>query len=118
MAEGGEAPGLVLGESFLARDALLARAAQAAGGFAALGVGAGDAVALLLRNDLPFFEASFAAAHLGAYAVPFNWHATAHEVAYLLGDCGARVLVGHADLLERVRAAIPGDVAVFAVETP
>ncbi len=118
MAPAGQAPGLVLGERFLARDELSARAARAAGGFAALGVGAGDAVALLMRNDLPFFEASFAAAHLGAYAVPFNWHATAHEVAYLLRDCGARVLVGHADLLARIGDAIPEGVAVFAVETP
>ena len=118
MTQPGEAPGLALGERFLARDELLARAARAAGGFAALGIGEGDAVALLLRNDLPFFEASLGAAHLGAYAVPFNWHATVHEIAYLLRDCGARVLIGHADLLARLHEAIPKDVAVFAVETP
>src|SRR5579864_7821727 len=104
---------LQLGEEVLTRDALFARAGRAASGFAALGVGAGDAVALLLRNDFPFFEASFGAANLGAYAVPFNWHATAHEVAYLLGDCRARVLVAHADLLEQVESAIPAGVTVL-----
>ena len=109
---------LQLGEEVLTRDALLARAGRAASGFAALGVGADDAVALLVRNDLPFFEASFGTAHLGAFAVPFNWHATAHEVAYLLKDCGARVLVAHADLLQQVETAVPADVAVLAVEPP
>ena len=112
------ATGLRLGEQFLSRAELLVRAGKAAGGFAALGIGAGDAVGLLMRNDLPFFEASFGAAYLGAYAVPLNWHATAHEVGYLLGDCGARVLVGHADLLARVREAIPPRVTVLAVAPP
>ncbi|HUH84845.1 MAG TPA: acyl-CoA synthetase [Stellaceae bacterium] len=112
------APLLRLGEEMLTRDALLAGAGRAASGFAALGIGADDAVALLLRNDFPFFEASLGTAHLGAYAVPFNWHASAHEVAYLLKDCGARVLVAHADLLHLVETAIPPGVKVLAVEPP
>jgi long-chain acyl-CoA synthetase len=107
-----------LGDETLRRDALLERAGRVASGFAALGVGAGDAVAMLLRNDLAFFEASFGAANLGAYAVPFNWHATAHEVAHLLQDCGARVLVAHSDLLERIERVIPPGVTVLAVEPP
>jgi long-chain acyl-CoA synthetase len=114
----GPRPGVLLGGNFVARDELYARAARAASGFAALGVGAGDTVALLLRNDIPFFEASFAAAHLGAYAVPFNWHATAQEIAYLIRDCGARVLVGHVDLLARLGGATPADVIVLAASPP
>jgi long-chain acyl-CoA synthetase len=111
-----DAPGLYLGERFLSRDALLARAARAAGGFAALGIGAGDTVALLLRNDLPFFEASYGAANLGAYAVPINFHARAEEVDHVLRDCGARILVGHSDLLNGVRDGIPSGVHILAVE--
>ncbi len=38
------------------------RARQAAGGFAGLGVGEGDAVALMLRNDIAGFEATLGAA--------------------------------------------------------
>ena len=109
-------PGLRLGERFLARDALMADAARAAGGFAALGIGEGDSVALLLRNDLPFFTASYGAAALGAYAVPINFHARAHEVDYLLRDCRARVLVGHSDLLRGVADGIPPGIPVIAVE--
>ena len=49
-------------------DEIMEGAARAAGGFAELGVRAGDAIAVVLRNDFPFFEASFAAQRIGAYA--------------------------------------------------
>ncbi len=94
------------------------RIARAASGFAALGVRQGDCVALLLRNDFAFLEASLAAVRLGAYAVPINWHFKADEVAYVLADCGAKVLVAHADLLAAVAGADPRRREVLAVETP
>ena len=56
------------------RDALMERARRAASGLAALGVREGGCIALLLRNDFAFLEASQAAAMLGAYVVPINWH--------------------------------------------
>ena len=92
-------------DRFLSRPTLQARARQAAGGFAGMGLGAGDTVALLMRNDLAFLEASLAAAHIGAYAVPLNWHATAADVAYILQDCQAKALVAHADKSAARRAA-------------
>jgi long-chain acyl-CoA synthetase len=95
-----------------------ARAAQAAAGFAALGVGVGDAVALFLRNDIAVFEAGAAAGLVGAYAVPINFHLVAEEAGYILRDCAARVLVVHADLLARIEDGIPSGVTVLVVETP
>ncbi len=62
------------GERRLGIGELMRRARQAAGGFASLGVGEGDAVALMLRNDIAGFEATLGAAMLGAYPVPVNWH--------------------------------------------
>ena len=102
------------------RDAetLTRRAAQAASGFEKLGVGAGDGIALYLRNDFPFFEGSIAAGMLGAYPVPVNWHYTADEAAYLLNDSGVKALVIHADLLGPIQSVIPKNVAVLVVETP
>jgi acyl-CoA synthetase (AMP-forming)/AMP-acid ligase II len=94
------------------------RAARAATGLAALGVGRGDAVALFLRNDIATFEAGAAAGLLGAYAVPINFHLVAEEAGYILRDCGARVLVVHADLLPRIEDGIPGGVTVLVVATP
>ncbi len=93
------------------------RAGRAAAGFAARGIGPGDCVALLLRNDIAFLEASLAAGLLGAYAVPINWHWKPAEIAYLLDDCEARVVVAHADLLPLLAEAPPG-IHVIAVPTP
>jgi long-chain acyl-CoA synthetase len=110
--------GLVSGARTLSASAFAERIARAASGFVALGVRQGDCVALLLRNDFAFLEASLAAVRLGAYAVPINWHFKADEVAYVLTDCGAKALVAHADLLAPVAHAIPAGVEVLAVSTP
>jgi long-chain acyl-CoA synthetase len=109
---------IISGERQLSLDTLQERAARAAKGLAALGVREGDRVALLLRNDIAFLEASLAAIRLGVYPVPINWHNTAEEVAYVLADCGARVLVAHADLLRAVRDAVPAGLRVLGVPTP
>jgi long-chain acyl-CoA synthetase len=55
---------LISGEREVSRDEIMEVAGRAASGFAALGVGPGDAVAVVLRNDFPFFEASYAAQRL------------------------------------------------------
>lgn len=99
-------------------DELTRRAQQAATGFESLGIGAGDGVALYLRNDFPFFEAGQGAGMLGAYAVPVNWHYTADEARYLFQDSGVKAIVIHADLLGPVRDAVPGGVKLLVVPTP
>nr|XP_061804788.1 feruloyl-CoA synthase-like [Nerophis lumbriciformis] len=76
-----------------------ARSRQAASALHDLGVWQGDQVALLMRNDFAFFEATLGASLLGASPVPLNWHLNAEEIAHILDDCGAKVLVAHADLL-------------------
>ena len=78
----------------------------------------GDTVALYLRNDLPFFEASYAAGLIGAYPTPVNWHYTPDEAAYLFENSGARAIVIHADLIAPIRAALPDGVPVLVVPTP
>jgi long-chain acyl-CoA synthetase len=110
--------GLVSGTRELPAPAFAERIARAASGFAALGVRQGDCVALLLRNDFAFLEASLAAVRIGAYAVPINWHFKGDEIAYILDDCGAKVLVAHADLLAPVTDAIPAGVQVLTAATP
>lgn len=91
---------------------------RAAAGFAALGVGKGDAVAIMLRNDFPFSIASAAAGQLGAYPVPVNWHYTEDEADYLFKNCAAKIIVIHADLLSGIEAALPEGVPVLVVPTP
>jgi long-chain acyl-CoA synthetase len=109
---------LISGERAIELAALHQRAARAAGGYRALGIGEGGAVALMLRNDFAFFEASMAAALVGAYATPLNWHFTAEEAGYILRDSDARALVVHADLWPQIAAGVPEGIAVFAVPVP
>jgi long-chain acyl-CoA synthetase len=91
---------------------------RAAGGLRALGVAEDDSVALMLRNDFATFEVNVAAGHLGAYAVPINWHFTAEEAGYILADSRAKVLVIHADLLAQIASGIPIGMKVLVVPTP
>jgi long-chain acyl-CoA synthetase len=109
--------GLVSGTRSLTHADVDQRVRRVASGFRALGVKAGDCVALLMRNDLAFIETSFAAQAVGAYAVPINWHFKAEEIAYILADCAARVLMGHADLLAPIVRELPALTAI-AVATP
>ncbi len=109
---------ILSGDRVLSRERLFERASRASTGFNSLGVGAGDAIAIMLRNDFPFLEATFAAGRLGAHAVPINWHFMAEETAHILLDSRAKALVVHADLLPQIEAALPEDVTVLVVETP
>jgi long-chain acyl-CoA synthetase len=111
-------PGIAAGERFRPWTEIQARAVRAAGGFAALGVGEDDCVALMLRNDFATFEVNMAAGQLGAYAVPINWHFTPEEAGYILRDCAAKVLVAHSDLLAQIASGIPAGVQVLAVPVP
>jgi long-chain acyl-CoA synthetase len=110
--------GIASGSRRVDQKDLDARAQRMAGGLAGLGVGPGDCVAILMRNDIPYLIASYGAIALGAFAVPINWHFKADEIGYVLADSGAKVLVAHADLLLAARDAIPPGVPLLAVETP
>ncbi len=109
---------LISGDRCRSQADVRIRADRAAEGLTRLGVGVGDAVALLLRNDIAFFEASLAALRAGASPVPVNWHGTPAETAFVVRDCGAKVLIGHEDLLEPVLPDLPPDIPVLVVETP
>ncbi|WP_421931038.1 acyl-CoA synthetase [Phenylobacterium sp.] len=109
---------IISGERRLSSAALNERASRAATGLASLGVGAGDLIAIYLRNDLAFLEATFAAGLLGAYPTPVNWHYAEAEARYLFENSGARAIIIHADLIEGVRAALPPGVPVLVVPTP
>jgi long-chain acyl-CoA synthetase len=93
---------VVSGENSRSADQVSDRVGRIAAGLEQLGIGPGGAFAILMRNDISFLEACAGAARLGAYAVPLNWHLAPDEIAYVLADCEAKVLVAHADLLDLV----------------
>jgi long-chain acyl-CoA synthetase len=109
---------LVCGERRMSGAALRLNADRAARGLHSLGVRQGDAVAVMMRNDLPYLEAMLAVSRLGAYLVAVNWHFQPEEAGYLLADSGARLLVIHADLFAKVQHVVPPGVTVIVADTP
>ena len=91
--------GIISGERRRDHAEVADRAGRIAGGLQQLGVRQGDSVCMLMRNDIAFIEAAYAAMRLGAYAVPVNWHFKPEEINYVLKDSGTPVLIGHADML-------------------
>ena len=57
------------------------------------GIGAGDRVAFHDQNDVRFIITLFAVAYLGAVFVPLNFRLSGVELADMLGDCDARLLI-------------------------
>jgi long-chain acyl-CoA synthetase len=82
-----------------------------AAGLVTRGLHAGDRVALLLGNSVEFVIAYFGAARAGLVSVPLNPAYTSAEVAVLLADSAARMLIVQPST-ERVgeesAAALPG----------
>lgn len=106
---------IIAGDLSLTRDALVARGEQVAAGLAAMGVREGDVIAVLLRNGMPYLEIIQACKRLGCYYCPINWHYTADEVAFLVADSGAKVLIAEDDLWHQVHAALPAGLPALRV---
>jgi long-chain acyl-CoA synthetase len=76
-----------------------------------LGVKKGDRVALLLGNNIAFPLALFASARAGAVSVPINKRFVAGEIAFILNNSGAGVVVVHPDNwneCSRAKRSAPG----------
>ena len=69
------------------------RVSRLAGALSRRGVGFGDRVLILMLNRNEFIESMLAANKLGAIAVPVNFRMTPPEIAFLVSDCEARVVV-------------------------
>ena len=83
------------------------------------GVAKGDRVAIAMRNYPEWLTAFMALMHLGAVAVPMNAWWTGDELAFGLGDCGARVLIADEPRARRaMEAGVPAcGIRVIAVRT-
>ncbi len=103
-----EAPALRFrGETTTWRE-LRDRVASLAGALARRGVGPGDRVAVLMWNRPQFLETVLAANRLGAIAVPVNFRLAPAEVAYVLSNSGAKVVVADDDCAATVPGATEG----------
>jgi long-chain acyl-CoA synthetase len=99
---------LICGERRLRWRDIVPQSAQVAAGLRNMGLQRGDRIALLLGNRIEFVLSMFAAAHLGLVTVVLSTRQQKPEIAYVLADCGAKLLMYEAALADRLPDA--GDV--------
>ncbi|MGH0034917.1 MAG: acyl-CoA synthetase [Myxococcota bacterium] len=87
------------------RGELLAEANRIAHGLRALGLERGDCVAVVLPNCAEFLAVNLAITQIGLYMTPINNHLTGPEIAYIVGDSGAKVFIGAEQFGEACREA-------------
>jgi long-chain acyl-CoA synthetase len=83
-----------------------ARVNRIAHALARAGVGAGDRVAVALFNSFEWFEVLNALGRLGALLVPLSYRGKGPELAYMIADSGARLLVTDPRLAAEVDRAL------------
>lgn len=84
---------------------LVGRANQLANGLVAAGLEPGDTVAVVLPNCREFIELYLAALQVGLVFTPINHHLVGPEIAYIVNDSEASVLVGHDQFGDALTAA-------------
>ena len=93
---------IVLGDDRLSWNDIQARAGQTANALAADGVVSQDRVAFIDKNSIEYFELAFGAAYLNAVTVAVNWRLAPPEMAYIVNDSQAKVLVIHEEFAEQL----------------
>ncbi len=108
----GDAAAVICGDRMVSYAELARRAGWIAAGLRGQGIGRGDRVGLLMNNRLEWVESFFGVAMAGAVTVAFSTWSKRDELAYLLGDSGARLLIaldrfGGQDFAADLRALVP-----------
>ena len=111
-------PAVILGERALDFATLDRRANQVANFITSLGCEAGDRIAIMSFNAIEAFEIGNGMRRVGVIVVPVNYRLRGAEVAFVLNDSGARVVVAGPDHVDVVGSAIPrvkGDRTFIAI---
>ena len=93
---------LICGERRMNWRDVAQASARIATGLREKGLERGDRIALLLGNRIEFPLAVFAAAQLGLVTVLLSTRQQTPEIAYVLSDCGAKLLIHEAALADRL----------------
>ena len=101
-----DAEALVYRSERLNYAALAQRVHAAAGAVQEAGVGAGERVAVFLEKRVEYVAALFGASAAGAVFVPVNPLLKPEQVAYILADCGVRLLVTSPERLRQLAGAL------------
>jgi long-chain acyl-CoA synthetase len=101
-----EKPALVMGDEVRTYGELNHRVNRLARALRRAGIGTGDAVGAVLHNGLEWFELLNAVGKIGAQIVPIGYRTKGPEIAYMLADACAKLMVGAADLREEIDRAL------------
>jgi len=93
---------LICGDRRMNWREVVQQSARVANGFQRLGLQRGDRIAVLLGNRIEFVLTMFAAAHAGLVTVLLSTRQQKPEIAYVLDDSGARLLIHEATHADRV----------------
>jgi long-chain acyl-CoA synthetase len=93
---------LICGDRRMNWRDLVERSARISTGIQRLGLQRGDRIAVLLGNRIEFVLTMFAAAHAGLVTVLLSTRQQKPEIAYVLNDSGARLLIHEATHADRV----------------
>src|SRR6476659_2088792 len=63
-----------------------------------VGIGNGDAIAVVIRNRPEFVEALMAASRGGIRFTPINFHLKGEEIGYIVDNCEAKAFVAEEEL--------------------
>jgi acyl-CoA synthetase (AMP-forming)/AMP-acid ligase II len=80
---------------------------QAAAALHAAGIGAGDRIAYVGKNSDVYFEALFAAMKVGVVMVPVNWRLAGPEIAVILEDAEAKLIMVGPEFTALVAEMLP-----------
>src|SRR3981081_4076517 len=89
--------------------------------FRALGLKEGDHIAFLIENRLAFMEICWAAQRSGLYYTAISRYLTQDEIAYIVKDCGARVVITSPNCAEQINGLVtnaPGAPLFFMIDEP
>jgi len=93
-----------------------AQSNQAAHLFRAEGVAAGGHIALLLENGLDFMVVCWGAQRAGLLFTAISRFLKADEIAFIIADSGAQILIVSATTLPQLEgAALPKDLKIFCI---
>src|SRR5881275_2051103 len=89
--------------------------------FRSLGLKAGDHIAFLIENRLAFMEICWAAQRSGLYYTAISRYLTQDEIAYIVKDCGARVVITSPKCAEQIKGLVsdrPGAPLFYMIDEP
>jgi acyl-CoA ligase (AMP-forming) (exosortase A-associated) len=115
---GGEPIAIVDGSRSLTFGALAAAASHCAGQLLRLGLERGERVAIFLPKSLEECWAIFGVSAAGGVFVPVNALLKPAQVAHIVADSGARILLTTSAMAEWLEGAFREDVRIVAVDTP